>query len=76
MRNIIIKREHRRASALAVNDVTFDDVMCIPRGQADGTLFTRPFLSFRCRRGWRARLESISSDNYGSIQTIPTYMYR
>ena len=28
----------------AVNDVTFYDVMCIPRGQADGTLFTRPFL--------------------------------
>ena len=30
----------------AVNDVTFYDVMCIPRGQADGTLFTRPFLAF------------------------------
>ena len=28
----------------AVNDVSFYDVMCIPRGQADGTLFTRPFL--------------------------------
>ena len=56
MRNIIIKRERRRASALAVNDVTFDDVMCIPQGQADGKLFTRPFLSFRYRRGWHARL--------------------
>ena len=27
-------------------DVTFYDVMCIPRGQADGTLFIRPFLAF------------------------------
>ena len=26
-------------------DIMFDDVMCIPRGQADDTLFTRPFLS-------------------------------
>ena len=38
----------------AVNDVTFYDVMCIPRGQADGTLFTRPFLA-SCVGGAGAR---------------------
>ena len=29
-----------------VSDVTYDDAICIPRGQADATLFTRPFLDF------------------------------
>ena len=38
----------------AVNDVTFYDVMCIPWGQADGTLFTKPFLAF-CVGGAGAR---------------------
>ena len=38
----------------AVNDITFYDVICIPRGQADGALFTRPFLPF-CVGGAGAR---------------------
>ena len=41
---------------ILVSDVKFDDVMCIPLGQPDGKLFTRPFLVFCIRRGWLARL--------------------
>ena len=44
----------RPVAMFAVNDVTFYDVMCIPREQADGTLFTRPFLAF-CVGGAGAR---------------------
>ena len=42
-----IIREYVRTKLFAVCDITFDDVMCIPisMGQADRTLFTRPFLS-------------------------------
>ena len=58
-------RIYKRATIVAkriyvVSDVTFNDVMRIPRGQPHATLFTRPFLDFFRRRVWLARLDIAS----------------
>ena len=62
----IPRSAHNKRVYILVNDVTYDDdVMRIPRGQADATLFTRPFLPF-----WVGGAGAREYTHHSSVVTI------